>query len=166
MTYPTSTILKALSVALVALMGAGGTGAEGLDLASLDLAQWLTAAGTALLAGAAILHNPKKSTTEALGSAGASVTDALTKAAVEHEKLTQQALDGIQKAVGDLTSLLPAQTGAHAQGRTQAAPPATPASTVQMDNTLNLTAEPGPLTRQMIATAQRRALLTKLRREL
>ena len=111
MKYSTSAIIKAVLAAVVALIGAASAAADGPDLSNLGLDQWVTALGTALVAGAALLHQPGKKGATANDTAVATVTDVVTKAAEAHGQLVQQAVDSIQKvqeATGELTKLLPA----------------------------------------------------------
>ncbi|AXH46754.1 holin [Mycobacterium phage Acolyte] len=116
MSYTPATLMKAGIAALVALIGAATAGANGPDLSHLDFDQWLTAIGTAIVAGAALLHKPGKKDEAATPNdkAAASVSDVVTKAAEAHEQLTKTAIDSIkavQEAAGDLTKLLPGPLG-------------------------------------------------------
>lgn len=117
MKYTTATLIKAALAAIVALVGTASAAANGPDLSHVDFDQWLTALGTALVAGAALLHKPGNKDDAAAtpnGTAAATVTDVVTKAAEAHAQLTQQAVDSIkavQAAAGDLTKLLPGPIG-------------------------------------------------------
>ena len=111
MNYSFSTIVKAAFAAIVALLGAASAAANGPDLSHLDLGQWLTAIGTAIVAGGALLHRPQsKDEATPTASAAKQITDVAVNAAAAHEDLVKSAIEGIQKvqaATGDLTKLLP-----------------------------------------------------------
>ena len=58
MSYSAQTIGRAISAGVVAAFGAATAGANGVDLASLDLGQWLGVIATGLFTGGAVLHDP------------------------------------------------------------------------------------------------------------
>lgn len=111
MKYSTSALIKAVFAAVVALIGAGSAAANGPDLSHLDLGQWLASIGTALVAGAALLHKPQtKAGSTPNAVAASTVTDVIISATAAHADLVKQAIDGIQavqKSTGDLTKLIP-----------------------------------------------------------
>lgn len=111
MKYSANTLLKAALAAVVTLIGTATAAANGGDVATLDLGQWIESFGTALVSAAALLHRPDYKPGTPNDTAAATVTDVVTKAAEAHEQLVQQAVDSIQKvqaATGELTKLLPA----------------------------------------------------------
>jgi NAD(P)H-hydrate repair Nnr-like enzyme with NAD(P)H-hydrate dehydratase domain len=60
--YTPATYAKALTAFAIALFGALTTASHGQSLGSLDLGQWILAAGTALTAGAGVFAVPNKAT--------------------------------------------------------------------------------------------------------
>ncbi|AXN50925.1 hypothetical protein MMRN_38300 [Mycobacterium marinum] len=108
MKYDMGTLIRAAVAGVLGAAGAAATGGQGADLAALDLGQWLTLVGTGLMSAGALLTPAKKPT--ANDKAVASVQDVVAKTSEAHEKLTQQAVDSIQRvkdAVGNLGAVLP-----------------------------------------------------------
>lgn len=106
MKYSTSTLVRAAIAGLLA--AAGAAGAASGDLGALDWVQVLSMIGTGVVSATALLRSPvKESVTD---RAISSVQDVVVKTTEANEKLTQQAIDSIQRvqaAVGDLSGILP-----------------------------------------------------------
>lgn len=108
MKYDIGTLVRAAVAGVLGAAGAAATSAQGVDITSLDLGQWLTLVGTGLVSAGALLTPSKKPS--ANDKAVASVQDVVAKTSEAHEKLTQQAVDSIQRvkdAVGNLGAVLP-----------------------------------------------------------
>lgn len=108
MKYSVPTIIRAAVAGILGAAGAAATSGQGVDVTALDLGQWMTMIGTGLVSAGALLAPAKKPGPNDI--AVASVQDVVTKTAEAHEKLTQQAVESIQRvkdAVGDLSGLLP-----------------------------------------------------------
>lgn len=113
--YSVATLVKAVLAFIVALLGSAGAAATartgGPDVTQLDPGAWLESLIPALTAGVALLHKPQsKDESSPTATAAKQITDVVTNAAVAHDDLVKQAIEGIQKvqaATGDLTKLLP-----------------------------------------------------------
>ncbi|MGV8064539.1 hypothetical protein PJP13_24050 [Mycobacterium kansasii] len=108
MKYSVPTIVRAAVAGILGAAGAAATSGQGVDVTALDLGQWMTMIGTGLVSAGALLAPAKKPGPNDI--AVASVQDVVAKTAEAHEKLTQQAVESIQRvkdAVGDLSGLLP-----------------------------------------------------------
>lgn len=109
MKYDIGTLVRAAVAGVLGAAGAATTSGHGVDITSLDLGQWLSSLGTGLVTAGAFLTPSKKPTVN--DKAVASVQDVVAKTSEAHEKLTQQAVDSIQRikdAVGNLGAVLPA----------------------------------------------------------
>ncbi|WP_230872123.1 hypothetical protein [Mycobacterium canetti] len=144
MKYSVSTIVRAAVAGVLGAAGAAATSGHGVDVAELDIGQWLTMLGTGLVSAGALLHPTVRGT--ANDHARASMQDVVTKASEAHEKLTRQAVESIERvkaAVGDLSSVLP-----------QSAPAPAPLKVPDLPQFEVLPWRPplGPLAQQMLDT--------------
>ncbi|MGZ6053963.1 MAG: hypothetical protein ACXWOV_00120 [Isosphaeraceae bacterium] len=158
--YSIATLLKAVLAFLVALLGSAGAAATartgGPDVTALDPGAWLESLIPALTAGLALLHKPQtKDETNPTATAAKQITDVVANAALAHEDLVKQAIEGIQavqQATGDLTKLLPGQfTNKAAQNTVSTAESAILTDAQAAANALGM----GPLAKQVIGQVPR-----------
>jgi hypothetical protein len=105
MSYPPSTIAKAIVATLTTTIGAATVAAHGVDVSTLSLGDWLSALGAGFVAGGGVFVTPNKDSLTPAEKAAKAVQEALDDktaaeaAVVEAEKNLQKVTQAVSAAL-------------------------------------------------------------------